>query len=59
MNKDMSVNKDRFAYRGYYIVKNPMTEIWYVSKGGTHITSASSLLSAEQEIDLLLGVAKS
>jgi len=51
---DLNQIKDREAYRRYYIIKSLSTDTWYVSKDGTHITSAPSLDAAKREIDALL-----
>lgn len=47
--------KDREAYRGYYILLNPFTGVWYISKETYHIGSAGSLEEAKAAVDALVG----
>ncbi|MHA1169957.1 MAG: hypothetical protein ACTSRU_19180 [Candidatus Hodarchaeales archaeon] len=41
------------AYKGYLIKYNLFQDMFYVSKGGSHITSAKTLEKAKKEIDLI------
>jgi hypothetical protein len=42
------------AYKGYLIRKNPFDEMFYVSKGGSHITIVKTEQEAKKAIDELV-----
>ena len=44
-------NDDRTAYKGYLLLLNPFSGIWYIAKGGTHISSADSYERAKEIVD--------
>lgn len=48
-------NADNLAYRGYLIKHNAIHNTWYISHGGQHVGSASSLAAAKKAIDELTG----
>jgi len=50
----MSAPRDRQTYRGYYILLNPFTGVWYISKETYHIASAGSFNEAMAIVDDLL-----
>ncbi len=43
-----------FAYRGYLVKHNSFREEFYISKGGTHISTVRSKEQAKVTIDLLV-----
>ena len=45
---------DREGYKGYLLLLNPFTGIWYISKDGTHISSAESFERAKQIVNELM-----
>ena len=46
--------RDRYAYKGYYLLLNPFENRWYISKDGYHIGSAKTNKEAEQIVDGLV-----